>query len=130
MLVFPEAKHLKTFEAIGRYSYSNSWNGCTSVTFQALDASDAELWRWEGNLQWGTSGAKLDYVNNGWQVLHVDVENVRKIKVLDKPTTSPWCYLNLRRFVETQTGPSRRLPGQIVTPASAKFIADNISNYK
>lgn len=36
----------------------------------------------------------------------------------------------LRRFVETQTGASRRLPGQIVTPASAKFIADNISNYK
>ncbi|MDA9857959.1 prepilin-type N-terminal cleavage/methylation domain-containing protein [Rubripirellula sp.] len=36
----------------------------------------------------------------------------------------------LRRFVETQTGASRRLPGQIVTPVSAKFIADNISNYK
>lgn len=36
----------------------------------------------------------------------------------------------LRRFVETQNGASRRLPGQIVTPASAKFIADNISNYK
>jgi prepilin-type N-terminal cleavage/methylation domain-containing protein len=36
----------------------------------------------------------------------------------------------LRRFIETQAGALRRLPGQLIDAGSVDALADNISNYK
>jgi hypothetical protein len=111
-LIFPSDIHLESFETIGRYHETHGSNGCESVTWQFLDSSDTELGRWEGNLQWGSKGAQLDYVTN-WQKVTVDLTGVRKVVLLTKsyaPSTD-FCYPSIGRFLAViECSPPRSPP--------------------
>jgi len=100
-VTFTNVVDLKRFEGIGLYDTSMNQEspGCTSITFQALDANGVELWRWQGSKtgqNWATD----------WEDFDVDLTGVKTVKILDKAMAGfPYCFPSIGRFKVCGTAP-------------------------
>ena len=97
---FSSPVHLKSFEAVGAYGPSPSYDvtGCNTITFQALNEAGAEVWSWTGDLT--GSGASISWSN--WKLLNVDVSGVKSVKIQTKRMdTAPYCWPSFGRFTKS-----------------------------
>jgi hypothetical protein len=94
-VTFTNVVDLHKLEGIGLYDTTMNQDspGCTSITFQALDASGTELWRWQGSM----TGQNW---NTDWEVFTVALTGVKTVKILDKAMTNsfPYCFPSFGRF--------------------------------